>query len=238
MASPFALRRLGRALALSRLGGALMHRLNMLRSSRRGLRRRGPFGPRRRGNRIRTHGAVLTGCSFDLRGSGNRIDVDPLVRLNGVRFTVRGDDHRIHLHRSVRVTHGGDLWLEGRACELSIGERTTIESAALAVTETGVRISIGRDCMLSTSVQLRTGDSHAIYDQESGRRINPARDIEIGDHVWIGDGAVVLKGVRIADGVVVGTRSVVTRSIDAASSVAAGQPARVVRTNVAWTRER
>ena len=53
--------------------------------------------------------------------------------------------------------------------------------------------------------------------------------IEIGDDVWIGAGATVLKGAKIGRGSIVGCGSVVTAGDYEDGSVLAGNPARVVR---------
>ena len=57
--------------------------------------------------------------------------------------------------------------------------------------------------------------------------------IVIGDHVWIGTNAIVLKGVTIGDGAVIAAGAVVTRDVPA-HSLAAGVPARVIRSDVHW----
>ena len=54
------------------------------------------------------------------------------------------------------------------------------------------------------------------------------RDVEVGNNVWIGYGACVLRGVRVGDNSIVGTNSVVTRDVPA-NAVVAGIPARVIR---------
>lgn len=54
------------------------------------------------------------------------------------------------------------------------------------------------------------------------------KSIKIGDYVWIGFDAVILKGVTIGDGAVVGARSVVTHDVEP-WTVVAGNPAKVVK---------
>lgn len=56
----------------------------------------------------------------------------------------------------------------------------------------------------------------------------PTQPVVVGNDVWIGHGAVVLKGVSIGDGAVVGAGSVITKSI-LPFEVVAGNPARVLR---------
>lgn len=52
--------------------------------------------------------------------------------------------------------------------------------------------------------------------------------ITIGNHCFIGMGAIILPGVTLADNCIVGAGSVVTKSCYEKGSVLAGNPARVV----------
>jgi len=95
----------------------------------------------------------------------------------------------------------------------------------------GVRISsaagivIGDNCMLASNVYITDSDWHGIYDRLSTGRSAPIR---IEENVWIGDSAIVCKGVTIGRNSIVGAGAVVTQSIPE-NCVAAGNPARVVR---------
>jgi maltose O-acetyltransferase len=53
------------------------------------------------------------------------------------------------------------------------------------------------------------------------------RPVVIEDDVWIGIGAIILKGVRIGNGARIGPGAVVTRSVPAETTVM-GNPARAV----------
>lgn len=53
--------------------------------------------------------------------------------------------------------------------------------------------------------------------------------VSIGDDVWIGTGAIILKGVSVGDRAIVAARAVVTKDVPA-DAVVAGNPARVVST--------
>lgn len=70
---------------------------------------------------------------------------------------------------------------------------------------------------------MSTYPFHSSSDEVTGRG-----DIEIGNDVWIGRGAMIFSGVRIGDGAIVGARSVVTKDV-APYTIVAGMPARPIR---------
>ena len=84
-------------------------------------------------------------------------------------------------------------------------------------------------------MQIRTTDQHPIFKNDGGR-INQSADVRIGNHVWIGADAMICKGVTIGEGAIIGTRSVVTKDIPP-YTIAAGIPAKVVKTDVRWSRK-
>lgn len=92
--------------------------------------------------------------------------------------------------------------------------------------DSATRVEVGRNSMIAAGAYLTDADWHDLYDRT--RVIGATAPIVLGDNVWIGDGAIVCKGVRIGDNSVIGAGSVVTRDIPA-NVVAAGNPAAVVR---------
>jgi maltose O-acetyltransferase len=75
-------------------------------------------------------------------------------------------------------------------------------------------------------------DGHPLdADERRAGQPTPAsavRPVEIGDDVWVGTGALILKGVTVGPRSVVAARAVVTADVPA-DVVVAGNPARVVR---------
>lgn len=114
---------------------------------------------------------------------------------------------------------------------------SSIESLRVAAAnESCLCFSLGEDCMLSSNIQIRCTDGHRIYD-ENNNVINKGFDVEIGNHVWIGASASILKNVKIANNCVIGAYSVIPKSFTEEKCVIAGNPGRVVRRNVNWKRE-
>lgn len=108
----------------------------------------------------------------------------------------------------------------------------TIRIGDAVMISPGVRISasdeilIGDGCMMANGVYITDCDWHGIYDRM--HRDPQPRPVHIGNNVWIGDRATVLKGVTIGDNSIVAACSVVTRDVPA-NVVVAGNPARVVK---------
>ncbi|MBO3758410.1 acyltransferase [Ciceribacter sp. L1K22] len=90
--------------------------------------------------------------------------------------------------------------------------------------------------MLSRYVEIRTTDAHSVIDRKTGERLNLAGPVTIGDHVWIGMGAIISKGVTIGDDNIVGARSFVTKSFVGSGTIIAGAPAKVIKSGVTWSR--
>lgn len=90
--------------------------------------------------------------------------------------------------------------------------------------------------MISSYVQVRTGDSHSILDMH-GNRINHAESVKIGDHVWLGEGCKVLKGVTLGNHVVVSTGAIVTKSFGD-NLLIGGVPAKILKDNITWDSKR
>jgi len=113
---------------------------------------------------------------------------------------------------------------------LETGGRIDIGSYGLICP--GVRVSAASEIIIGDSVMLAQGafitdsDWHGVYDRsQSGGQSVPVR---IGRNAWIGDSAIVAKGVTIGDNSIIGAGAVVIRDIPP-NVIAAGNPALVVK---------
>lgn len=96
-------------------------------------------------------------------------------------------------------------------------------------------ISIGAHSMITMNAMLHTS-THDYCDHPMWkRRID--RPIQIGCHVWIGAGAIILPGVIVGDYAVVGAGSVVTANVPE-GAIVGGNPARIIKYRVPETYQR
>lgn len=131
---------------------------------------------------------------------------------------------RIELEERVAFRDGCQLGGNGL---LRVGDRTSIKVECMLVALE--RIEIGSDVMLAPRVYVLDVD-HCFSNRSTpiskqGYLVSP---VTLGEGVWIGTGAVEIKGVTIGEGAIIGANSLVTRDIPP-YTVAAGIPARVIK---------
>lgn len=187
------------------------------------------------GNEI-TVGAIkmATGCEITINGKGNKVSIGSDVTLRNTRIYIESSMNSVVIGDRANITasiiqkvHDGN--------SLSIGEGVSIGGANIINGE-GTSISIGKESMLAWGIEIRSTDSHGIFDLRSGARINEARNIVIGNRVWIAAKASILKGSTIPDGCVVAFGAITSKAFDTSDSIIAGVPAKVVREGVRWER--
>lgn len=171
-----------------------------------------------------------------ISGNNNAVVFEDNSTLNNIKIFIAGSNNRITISQNCTIKTV-ILWIEDNNCEIFVGENTTIESADLSVSEDNSKILIGNDCMLSSKIKIMTGDSHSIIDTNSNKRINYAKNVIIGDHVWIGAEVIILKGSELGDNCIIGTRSLVTKSFES-GKLLAGSPARIIKNDINWDRQR
>lgn len=113
--------------------------------------------------------------------------------------------------------------------DIKIGNNVWISKNVALYAHNGIKI--GNDVIIAKDVSLISGD-HDFSDKE--KKINQqgmkksSKPIVIGDDVWIGEKAIVLKSVTVGKGGIIGAGAVVTKDVPP-FSVVAGNPAVVIK---------
>ena len=113
---------------------------------------------------------------------------------------------------------------------LKVGDKTYINHDSMIRCRSN--ISIGNHCSIAYGVLIQDSDYHSILTDD-GNTKPQTKPVEIGNHVWIGARAIILKGVVIGDGAIIGAGSVVTKEVPA-NTLVVGNPAKIIRTNVRY----
>jgi acetyltransferase-like isoleucine patch superfamily enzyme len=143
--------------------------------------------------------------------------------------------HAVVLGNHVSV-YAGCSFAIGENGKCTVGDFTLLNGAIVMAEK---RIDIGSYCLISWGVGIADSDFHPL---EPAQRLVDAQalapflkdrpprpklktaPVKIGDNVWIGMNAVILKGVTIGDNSVVAAGAVVTKSVPA-NTIVAGNPA-------------
>jgi acetyltransferase-like isoleucine patch superfamily enzyme len=144
-----------------------------------------------------------------------------------------GPKLELHIERRGEVRFGRFVW---------IGDGTKIRCHE-GLVEIGAKSVLGQECTISAYQRVRIGEQcviadrsmfidfdHGIVEVERPIRLQGIykRDVEVGNNVWIGYGACILRGVHVGDNSVIGTNAVVTKDVPA-NAVVGGIPARIIR---------
>jgi acetyltransferase-like isoleucine patch superfamily enzyme len=160
-----------------------------------------------------------------LTPAGRRLRTDGIAFI-GPRVTLQiGRRGRIELGRWSWLGHGTKIRCHEGV--VSIGAKTVLgQECTISAYQ---HVSIGRECVIADRVMLIDFD-HGMVEVDRPIRLQGIykRDVRVGNNVWIGYGACILRGVTIGDNAVIGTNAVVTKDVPA-NAVVAGIPARVVR---------
>lgn len=137
-----------------------------------------------------------------------------LPNKNSLRLTVRifGDSNQV-------------LW----------GKGSTSAGITIVCAGSRKRVQVGEDCMTANGSYIRNSDMHGVFCVKSLELIEDSMDVTIGNHVWLGQDCLVLKGVQIHTGSIVGAKSLVTKLVEPTTLVG-GVPAKVIRRDVSWSR--
>lgn len=124
---------------------------------------------------------------------------------------------------------------QGASIYLAPNAKMLIKGKSFANTNTQINcfeyIEIGTGTYISDDVRIQDSDNHFII--ENGVEKQNTAPIIIGDHVWIGKNAIILKGVTIGDGAIIAAGSVVVKNVPEKTLVA-GNPAKLIKENVEW----
>lgn len=142
--------------------------------------------------------------------NGTKKEAILFVRPNG----------RLVINGAVRLLSGATLQVQQNA-SIDIGQAYINHDATIIAAN---NMKLGNGLLISRNVTIFDSDFHTILDKD-GNQINTIKNIEIGDHVWVGVNATLLRGTKIGKGAVIAAGAVVGGKIKE-GTMAAGNPAR------------
>ena len=143
----------------------------------------------------------MKGLKIISAGMDNEIVFGDFARIKNCTIIIRGNRNRVTVGDGA-ILDRVELCMEDSGNEIRIGNKTEVYGNAHLAAIEGTKILIGDNCLFSSDLHIRTGDSHSVLNMD-GKRINHSSDVVIEDHVWIGTKVTCLKGVRVMEDSVV-----------------------------------
>jgi acetyltransferase-like isoleucine patch superfamily enzyme len=177
----------------------------------------------------------LSNSKIIVRNGSLKIGID-FGYFDGGMYDSRKDNCRIYMVNSTLEIEGNvslypGVTIYATNAKILIKNGTVIngDSCVIALKD----IEIGQDCLIAQGVIIRDNDGHILAAGDTTNNTGIEK-VYIGNHCWLGQRAMVLKGAELSDNVIVAAGAVVTKSV-AANNLVAGIPAKVIKENVKWS---
>ncbi len=128
---------------------------------------------------------------------------------------------------SSAIYHGCDIQIFKNA-KVSIGKGCGMNRGAQIICQN--KVTIGEGCLISRGVVIRDNDGGHEILVDKYKKDAP---VHIGNHVWIGQNAIILKGVEIGDGAIIGAGAIVVTNVKPKAMVMP-DPSRTFAKDVEW----
>ncbi len=188
------------------------------------------------GNQIIGLPAEMEKSSVSFVGKNNILFFEDGVRLHNSRITFHGNKSIVFIcsggERRTQVlvdAYHENVFYLGKNCN-------TTRPIHVVLSERR-HIIIGDSCLFSLEVWFRNSDPHLIYSAKTKERINPTKSVYLGDHVWIGQSALVSKGTQIGSGSIVGAMAMTGGRRIPSNCAVGGVPANVISRDIFWDKQ-
>lgn len=175
----------------------------------------------------------MTNSQINFNGKNNILICEEDVHLWNSRIDFNLENSILYLSSNIHDYSLNMALHKNNVC--FIGKNNFFNGRANFVASEAKNIILGDDCFISYNVVFRTSDGHCIYNDSTKERMNYAKSIYVGDHVWLGQNAIVFKGSKIGSGSIIGANSVVSNKKIQSNTTWAGAPVRLLHENTFWT---
>ena len=173
-----------------------------------------------------------------IRGQNNRVVIEDNFHCKGLcEIYIVGTNSSVFVGSNVAVDVSLKIYEHnnGQNCKINIGKLCSFYKTEIHNYDDDASVDIGEDCMFAYDTVVYNTDGHAVLSE--GKPCNQARELKIGQHVWVGWGATILKNSRVAGGGIIGKNTTIAGAFDEPDCAIVGNPARVVKHNISWDRK-
>lgn len=179
----------------------------------------------------------ITNSNISFKGSNNVLYCEGNVKIVGATFLFEGSNSIVYLSSAQHSQYSFTLVIYNDST-FFIGRDNNMSAPININIQENQNVIIGADCSISSGVNIRTSDIHPIYEAQSKKRINYAKSVFIGDHVWIGHLAYISRGSKIGSGSIIENYSFIPHNVNVFSnSLVVGNPAKIEKKDVFFIKE-
>ena len=174
----------------------------------------------------------LTNSQINFNGKNNILVCEDGVCLWNSKIDFNGDNSILYLSRN-SFDYALNVSINGNnVC--FIGKNNFFNGICTIVLSESKNVIIGEGCLFSYGNLIRVADGHLIYNTKTKERTNYSKSIYIGDHVWFGQNALILKGTHVGSGSIIGANTVLSNKVVPSNTTFAGAPARLIKEDSFW----
>lgn len=174
----------------------------------------------------------LKNSQIRFEGTGNVLVCEEGVTLCDTKINFHGNNSIVYLcancHEyklNINTYHNSVFY---------IGKDNYINGALNVILSEEKHVFIGSGGLFSFGIWMRNADPHLIYDVDTKKRLNNTKSIFIGDHVWVGQSALLLKGTQLYSGSILAAGAVISSKKVMSNTCWGGNPAKELKTDIFW----
>lgn len=173
----------------------------------------------------------LINSVVQIAGKNNFVVLDNVVVKNSIIYM--RNNNCVFIAENTNIDNIKPILLSENVC-CYIGKNFTSGKTFIRVGD--ANLYIGSDVMFASDIYIQNHDGHGIYNIASKALISRGQSIIIGEHVWCGYNATLLKGAVIGSGSIIGAKALVNSEFGS-NTIVAGVPAREIKQDIFWIRQ-
>lgn len=181
--------------------------------------------------------AILCKTNFNVNGKDNKLLIGNNLENKGdFAVSMTGDNNKTKFGNDIEIVAHAffNMGIKSKNRYIEVGDFTSFYKTDVQNYDQDSSLIIGKDCMFSYDTTINNNDGHAIF--QNGKLINQAKTCKIGDHVWVGWSAVIMKNCVIPNGTIIARNALVCKRFKKQNTIIAGIPAKIVKENIEWSR--
>jgi acetyltransferase-like isoleucine patch superfamily enzyme len=160
-------------------------------------------------------------------GRNCRIDWNSYIDIRNNKCII-GDNvilQSLQKNYHVGIPFPASILIDVKGAKVEIGDGSSLHGVYVHAQKS---IKIGKDCAIAAGVNIVDSNGHVLYSKIRKNVRDTPEEIIIGNNVWIGMNAIILKGTVLGDNCVVGAGSVV-KGVYETNSLIVGNPAKFIK---------